>query len=71
MEASAMVENELDLNANKGIILSHPSWHAGIIGIVASKIVEKYYRPAILITIDEEKQLREMLGKRHTRVKLV
>lgn len=31
-------------------VLYNPSWHPGVIGIVASRIVEKYYRPAILLT---------------------
>lgn len=45
---------ELDLEKNKAIILADPNWHPGIIGIVASKLVEKFYRPAFLISIDEK-----------------
>ena len=37
----------------KAIVLSSPLWHAGVIGIVASKIVEKYYRPTCLIAEQE------------------
>jgi len=36
----------LDFNA---IVLAHPNWHAGIVGIVASKIVEEYGKPAVLL----------------------
>lgn len=32
------------------LVLTDPGWHEGVIGIVASKIVEKYYRPVILIS---------------------
>ena len=39
---------------DKAIILADPNWHPGIIGIVASKLVEKYYKPVFLISIDEE-----------------
>lgn len=36
----------LDYNA---IVLAHPNWHAGVVGIVASKIAEEYGKPAILL----------------------
>lgn len=35
------------------IILHREKWHTGVIGIVASRVVEKYYRPTVLISIDE------------------
>lgn len=35
---------------NAAIILCHEDWHVGIIGIVASKFVEKYYKPTFLMT---------------------
>jgi single-stranded-DNA-specific exonuclease len=35
---------------NKAIVLHHHSWHPGVIGIVASRLVEKYYRPSIMMT---------------------
>jgi single-stranded-DNA-specific exonuclease len=33
----------------KSIVLANPDWHAGVIGIVASRIVEKFHRPTIMI----------------------
>jgi single-stranded-DNA-specific exonuclease len=35
------------------IILHKEGWHTGVIGIVASRVVEKYYRPTILISVDD------------------
>ncbi len=44
---------------NPAVVLFHPEWHIGIIGIVASKFVEKYHKPAFLMTYSEEtKQFR-------------
>jgi len=46
-------------NSDNAIILFNPKWHVGIVGIVASKFVEKYYKPAFLMTFSEEtKQIR-------------
>ena len=43
--------NVKDLNA---IIVYNPDWHKGIIGIVASRLTEKYYRPAVVLTKSSE-----------------
>lgn len=53
-EALAMIQNEVDLKNERVIILSSRGWHAGVIGIVASKLVEKFMRPVILISIEDE-----------------
>jgi len=37
----------------KSIVLASSQWHPGVIGIVASKLVDRYYRPAILISIKD------------------
>lgn len=37
------------------LILAGEGWHQGVIGIVASRLVEKYYRPVILLSIDGDK----------------
>jgi single-stranded-DNA-specific exonuclease len=48
--AMELVENSLDLEKELAIILHQESWHPGVIGIVASRLVEKYYRPTIMLT---------------------
>ncbi|MEZ5162413.1 MAG: single-stranded-DNA-specific exonuclease RecJ [Fimbriimonadaceae bacterium] len=50
-EAVAIVEESGQSNA-KCITVAKEGWHPGIVGIVAGKIAEKYYRPAIVIAID-------------------
>jgi single-stranded-DNA-specific exonuclease len=39
------------LQANS-LVLAAPSWHPGVIGIVASRLLERYYKPTILISLD-------------------
>lgn len=46
--------NEEDLNKNTALILHNDNWHVGIVGISASKLCERFYRPVFLITINEE-----------------
>lgn len=48
--ANSLVENCLDLKKELAIILHQEEWHPGVIGIVASRLVEKYYRPTIMLT---------------------
>jgi single-stranded-DNA-specific exonuclease len=47
------VFSQIDGSSTKSIILSGYSWNPGVIGIVASQIVDRYYRPAVLIGINE------------------
>lgn len=57
LEAEDMLQKEG--NSDNAIILFNHKWHIGIIGIVASKLVEKYYKPTFLMTYSEEtKQIR-------------
>jgi len=48
-EAKEMIQSQVDLNANSIIVISSPHWHPGVIGTVASKLVEIYDRPCIVI----------------------
>ncbi len=49
--AVKMVE-AMDLDETYGIVLAGDGWHPGVIGIVASRIVEQFGRPTILIALD-------------------
>ncbi len=52
-EAREMVA-ALDLASTFGIVLAKDGWHPGVIGIVASRIVEEFGRPTIMIALDGE-----------------
>ncbi len=51
-EANEILEASFDPERDRSIVLASPDWHSGVIGIVASRIVEKYYRPTVLIALD-------------------
>ena len=51
-EAISQIESNHDFDNDKIIVLVSDSWHLGVIGIVASKITERYKLPSILISID-------------------
>ena len=53
-EACDIIEKKYkNLDETPIIVVSSDDWHSGVIGIVASKLVEKYYRPAIMITFKD------------------
>jgi len=51
-EAINVIETEVDLDKEKVIVAAGESWHHGVIGIVASKITERYYRPCLLLSVE-------------------
>lgn len=50
-EVIEKIENE-NLENNKAIVLGGQNWHHGVIGIVASKITEMYFKPSILLSFE-------------------
>jgi single-stranded-DNA-specific exonuclease len=48
--AKELVDSQIDLDEDLAIVLHNEHWHPGVIGIVASRLVEKYYRPSVLLT---------------------
>lgn len=48
--ALLLVQEDSQFNRKKSTVLFHPSWHKGVIGIVASRLTEKYYRPTVILT---------------------
>lgn len=51
-EALRMIEERVNLADNFVIVLASENWHPGVIGIVSSRLVEKYYRPVVLLAIE-------------------
>jgi len=54
-EALAMIEGDEKLKNAKAIVLYKNTWHKGVIGIVAARCVEKYYRPTVILTESNDK----------------
>jgi single-stranded-DNA-specific exonuclease len=52
-EALAYAEEFFSSQAPNSLVLSKDGWHPGVIGIVASRVVEKFYRPTILISVEK------------------
>ncbi|WP_101773080.1 single-stranded-DNA-specific exonuclease RecJ [Peptostreptococcus faecalis] len=53
-EAEKMINDNPEFENDKVIVLGKEGWHHGIIGIVASKITEKYYKPCVLLCIEDD-----------------
>jgi single-stranded-DNA-specific exonuclease len=49
-EALALIESDETLINRKSTVVYQPHWHKGVVGIVASRLIEKYYRPTIVLT---------------------
>jgi single-stranded-DNA-specific exonuclease RecJ len=52
-EADYMVSTKVDLENDKAIAIYKSDWHHGVVGIVASRLVEKYGRPVFIAELDE------------------
>jgi single-stranded-DNA-specific exonuclease len=51
-EAKKVVESDPDIGARTVLVVAGDGWHRGVIGIVASKLVDAFHRPAIVLSID-------------------
>lgn len=56
--AEAQLRANPDLLTEPAIVLSHPNWPGGVVGIVANKLVDRYHKPAILLNESEDGILR-------------
>jgi single-stranded-DNA-specific exonuclease len=49
-EAIFFIDQNMDMKSKKSIVIYNETWHKGVIGIVASRLTEKYLRPAVVLT---------------------
>ena len=47
-----VAEQKLDADGSCAIVLAREEWHPGVIGIVASRLVDRYHRPAVMVALD-------------------
>jgi single-stranded-DNA-specific exonuclease len=53
LDAARKLTDHLDIDSTFGLVLAAEGWHPGVIGIVASRLVEELYRPVVLISVDD------------------
>ncbi len=53
-EAEDLINREINFKEHKVIVVAKDNWHQGVLGIVASKLADRFYRPTILISITED-----------------
>ena len=54
VEANMIIESEINFKDHKVIVIAREGWHHGVLGIVASKLVDKFYRPVVIISLGDE-----------------
>jgi single-stranded-DNA-specific exonuclease len=52
-EAEDLINREINFKEHKVIVIAKENWHEGVLGIVASKLADRFYRPAIVISLNE------------------
>jgi single-stranded-DNA-specific exonuclease len=50
LEALELIQSDASHPKRKSTVVFHPEWHKGVVGIVASRLIEKHYRPTIVLT---------------------
>ncbi|MGE5197445.1 MAG: single-stranded-DNA-specific exonuclease RecJ [Deltaproteobacteria bacterium] len=53
-EAQDLIDKEINFKEHKIIVIARENWHQGVLGIVASKLADRFYRPTILISIGDD-----------------
>lgn len=53
--AIQMITDDERYSQRKSTVVFHPEWHKGVVGIVASRLIEKWYRPTIVLTGNDGK----------------
>ncbi len=49
-EALSVIESNVEWTGRKSTVVYQPHWHKGVVGIVASRLIDHYYRPTIVLT---------------------
>lgn len=52
-EALSMIQNNPEMQSRKSTVVFQSHWHKGVVGIVASRLIETYYRPTVVLTLGE------------------
>lgn len=53
-EAQDLIDRQVNFKEHKIIVIAKEDWHQGVLGIVASKLADRFYRPAIVISITDD-----------------
>lgn len=53
-EAQDLINREINFKKHKIIVIAKEDWHHGVLGIVASKLANRFYRPTIVISLNED-----------------
>ncbi|HUQ71375.1 MAG TPA: single-stranded-DNA-specific exonuclease RecJ [Planctomycetaceae bacterium] len=62
-QAKELVEERIEWQSHATLVLSHPEWHAGVIGIVAARVADHFRKPAVLIALDERQSVGQGSGR--------
>lgn len=55
LEALTIIENDANFHSKKSTVVYKEDWHKGVIGIVASRLIETHYKPTIVLTHSDGK----------------
>ncbi len=69
-EAKEMIAENPTWADSPALVLAHPDWHAGVIGIVASRVAEQFQKPAILISLSRQDNMGQGSGRSFARFDL-
>ncbi len=53
LAAAKLVKEQFDPEGDSALVLAGRGWHAGVIGLVAGRLADKYHRPVVLISLDQ------------------
>lgn len=63
LDEALRVVDKLDLDEWYGLVIAQEGWHPGVIGIVASRIVEQVSRPVLMVALDKDTQVGKGSGR--------